>query len=504
MKKIVNRSLVCILIVALLGATFVGCAKKNTNINAQEVVNELLTKVNYSTKLSKVEKNAELYFSDLPEGTTVELYIGGGYYADELALLTLDDESKGEDALNVVKTHIEELKKQFLNYVPAEVGKIDNAVVSQKGKYIFVCITNDYKTAKDIISKGGKEASSEGNNKVDNTQNIATNENDKNNLNSNNEETQKENYPILKSKSGTYHEYKGASIKVDNSGFELYNYVDSSAQKYADLVSKTAKALNGKTKVYALAIPTSIGIILPDDIKEKLSNYSDQDEAIKKIFSKMSQEVIPVNCYNNLMKHRDEYLYFRTDYHWNGRGAFYAYESFCNKKGIKAIPLEEREEKKFDGFLGELYWKNSNKDSELGNTPDTVYAYCPKSTTATMEYTDNNGKTYPWKIVCDVSKYKASTKYSTFAAGDNPITVFKNPEVKDNSVLVIVKESYGNALLPYLVDHYSTIYEVDYRYYNGNLIDLAKEKGANDLIFANNLSMIRSNYLIGKLSGIIG
>ena len=68
---------------------------------------------------------------------------------------------------------------------------------------------------------------------------------------------------------------------------------------------------------------------------------------------------------------------------------------------------------------------------------------------------------------------------------------------------VIVKESYGNALLPYLVDHYSTIYEIDYRYWEGNLFDFALEKGADDLIFANNLSMIGSNLLIGKLDGIV-
>ena len=104
----------------------------------------------------------------------------------------------------------------------------------------------------------------------------------------------------------------------------------------------------------------------------------------------------------------------------------------------------------------------------------------------------------------DVSNWKTSTKYSTFAGGDNPFAVFTNPDVTDGSVCVVVKESYGNALLPYLVDHYSTIYEIDYRYWNGNLIDFAAEKNANDLIFANNLSMIGSSLLIGKLAGIVG
>ena len=121
-----------------------------------------------------------------------------------------------------------------------------------------------------------------------------------------------------------------------------------------------------------------------------------------------------------------------------------------------------------------------------------------------MRYTDKKGNTYNWNIISDVTNWKASTKYSTFAGADNPIAVFTNPDVTDGSVCVIVKESYGNALLPYLVDHYSTIYEIDYRYWTGSLVDFAREKDADDLIFANNLSMIRSNLLIGKLAGIAG
>ena len=47
------------------------------------------------------------------------------------------------------------------------------------------------------------------------------------------------------------------------------------------------------------------------------------------------------------------------------------------------------------------------------------------------------------------------------------------------------------------------VYVVDYRYWNGNLIQMAKEKKVDDVIFVNNLSMIRSDYLTGKLGQII-
>ncbi|MBQ1459336.1 MAG: hypothetical protein IIZ26_00175, partial [Oscillospiraceae bacterium] len=66
-----------------------------------------------------------------------------------------------------------------------------------------------------------------------------------------------------------------------------------------------------------------------------------------------------------------------------------------------------------------------------------------------------------------------------------------------------VKESFGNAFVPYLVDHYQTIHVIDYRYWDGNLADFVRKNGVQDVIFINNLSAIRSTYLMGKLQGIV-
>jgi hypothetical protein len=61
--------------------------------------------------------------------------------------------------------------------------------------------------------------------------------------------------------------------------------------------------------------------------------------------------------------------------------------------------------------------------------------------------------------------------------------------------------------MSYVVDHYSTVYEIDYRHWNDpsgrNLVQFAKDVGATDILFANNIGMIRSDYLIGMLDRII-
>lgn len=309
-------------------------------------------------------------------------------------------------------------------------------------------------------------------------------------------------YPELKSKNGTFNTYSSGAIRVDNAAFSVCGTLsDSVTSKYAALVSEVADCLNGKTKVYSLIIPTSYGVTLPDDIKTQIANYADQGENITKVFSKMSENVTPVYCYDDLMTHRDEYLYFRTDHHWNGKGAYYAYAAFCRTKGIEPYTLEEREKKEFDGFLGTMY-QNNGKDKNL-LPADTVEAFLPASANATMKFTNTEGTTYDWPIVKDVSEWSSGAKYNTFAGSDNPITEFTNPDVADGSVLIVVKESFGNALLPYLVDHYSKIYEIDYRYWKGDLVSFAEEVGADDLLFANNIMMTSTSLLVGNLSKII-
>ena len=211
-------------------------------------------------------------------------------------------------------------------------------------------------------------------------------------------------------------------------------------------------------------------------------------------------KVIPL--YETLMRHRDEYIYYRTDHHWTALGAYYGYRAFCQAKGITPHELSDYWKEEFPGFLGSFY-RDSDHNETMGDNPDTLIAYHPLTTTARLVFTDFSGQEIPWKIIFDVTDYDADKKYNAFVAGDQPYTIITNPEVTDDSSCVVVKESFGNALVPFLVDHYSTIYMLDYRYWDGNLQSFVKNNGVQDVIFINNLSAIRSSYLIGKLLGIV-
>ena len=512
MRRIITLILTCLMVFSI----FAGCAQEATGIDAAAVLQHLLADIKFDESLTDTGDIASVYFTGLPAGATVKLYISStGYHADEVALITLTDEKDTDAAKASINSHLEQIRNQFHSYIPEELPKIDSAVIWQSGVYIYVVIAPDANAVNALFSKAhtlttiAPQQSTQTPTTVPVTTvpsttapvetEPATTEPPETVPPTEPEPT----IPTLTSKSGTYTIYASGTVRVDNAAFEAYRYYPDPASSYADLISTTADALAGEVNVYCLPIPTAASITLPDDIRPQYALACDQNADILDIFSQMSENVIGVNCHPKLMQHRDEYLYFRTDYHWNGPAAYYAYETFCEVKGIKPYTMAEREVSYFEGFLGFLYFAHCGSDPNMGATPDTVIAYHPVSKSATMFYQDTAGNKHDYPIIQDVTYWDAGNKYLCFAAADNPYTEFTNPEVTDDSVLVVVKESFGNVLMSYLVDHYSKVYEIDYRYWRGDITEFCREVGATDLLFANNMIMISAGVMVGTLASII-
>lgn len=284
----------------------------------------------------------------------------------------------------------------------------------------------------------------------------------------------------------------------DGAAYSLYYFVQDSATEYIDALNNAAAKLSGVANVYDILIPNNSGVLLSDEDLAKLGG-SDQKQAIEYYYSLM-QGVKTVDIFDTLKSHNDEYIYFRTDHHWTADGAFYAYEEFCKAKGITEIPREKRKKDTFEGFLGSFYSNLQNQD--MKKNPDTIYAYEPIGTND-MTYWNDDGSEQKWNVIMDVNGWDKGTLYSTFVGGDTPMAVIENPNVTDGSTCVVMKESYGNAFIPFLVDHYSTIYILDYRYSNVNVIDFVKEKQADDLICINNISLIGDEDVAATIKGVL-
>ncbi|MCR4593836.1 MAG: hypothetical protein K5761_02135 [Clostridiales bacterium] len=291
----------------------------------------------------------------------------------------------------------------------------------------------------------------------------------------------------------------GAVFVAGNQGFEYYNFDQTVANDYVYTLNTVAERL-GDIPVYDIIIPTSIAITLPDEYLKTI-NSSDQEKAIKYMYSGMGDKVHKINIYNTMMSHRKEYIYFNTDHHWTALGAYYAYADYTKAAGITTQPLSKYKKVEYPGFLGSFY-TDTGKLKALESNPDTIIAYEPNEN-ATLVYTDSKGQKIAWKIVNDVSNYGQTIKYSCFIAGDNSFTEITNPDITDGSSIVVVKESFGNALVPFLVENYSKVYVIDYRYYKGSVSQFAQNNNVDAVLYLNNISATRNKYLVGKLKADI-
>lgn len=302
-------------------------------------------------------------------------------------------------------------------------------------------------------------------------------------------------------------EQLGAMLIVDNAAYEYYNFNQVTADNYAATVNRAAAILEGKSKVYDMIIPTSMAITLPESYSGS-TNSSDQKRAIDYMYSIMAPNVNRVNVYDTLLNHKDEYIYFRTDHHWTAMGAYYAYRELMGAKGVVPAELTAFKEYKFEGFLGSFYAESGQKAS-LGNTPDYVLAYEPTQLQYIRTFAPStmpNGADY--HIVSDGNRLSAANKYLSFVCGDHPYGIMTNPTITDGSSCLVIKESFGNAMVAYLTQHYQNVYVVDYRYINqvfpGTIRQFVDERGIQDVMFINNISATRSPALVNAMSAFVG
>lgn len=115
------------------------------------------------------------------------------------------------------------------------------------------------------------------------------------------------------------------------------------------------------------------------------------------------------------------------------------------------------------------------QDSTLRENP--VMWITPQFPTPHQAYMYKRGEPFtPYASTIMADYASGVNMYSVFLHGDQPLTEIQT-ENKNGRKAVVVKESFGNAFSPFLVAHYETVYIVDQRYFELNLLDFIKQNG---------------------------
>ena len=273
----------------------------------------------------------------------------------------------------------------------------------------------------------------------------------------------------------------GAVVQIGDTAFNTLGFNEYVSKRYTKALSKLGDYLaQSGARVISAPAPTSVGIMVQSEYLEKLK-CADQSMIINCLHDGISENVVAVDTYSALVKHNSEYLYFRTDHHWTARGAYYAYAAICEALGKEATPLEDFEEWDQGEFLGSLYSKAPRKNKLKA---DNLYAYVPQGDIKTYILYDGNPNPVETQLIHDKSTGDKFNKYLAFLGTDYALMKIVNKSITDDSTCVIIKDSFGNCLAPFLTQNYHTVYVMDYRKYHAlRLQQFVEQYEVDDVIF---------------------
>jgi hypothetical protein len=86
--------------------------------------------------------------------------------------------------------------------------------------------------------------------------------------------------------------------------------------------------------------------------------------------------------------------------------------------------------------------------------------------------------------------------------GDAKITRI-NTQVGNGRRLAVFKDSFGNALIPFLTGSFEEIIVIDIRYFPYKAVDYLNENNITDVLFCNNIFAANTSSLIGYIERIM-
>ena len=204
-----------------------------------------------------------------------------------------------------------------------------------------------------------------------------------------------------------------------------------------------------KSDLYSSLLPKNV----PNDSEKEVIDYCyGQSNATN------------VDMYSALSAHKDEYIFYRTDHHWTSLGAYYGLSALAESMGLPCPALDSYTDRHV--VSEEFYGTTWSSSGFSWVDPDTmeIFVNAPEGLKVTSypQGSPVEGKLY------DFSFLEKKDKYSMFMGGNCPMHVIETGN-EDKPSLLILRDSYTDSLIPFLLDDFSEIHVLDLRYYRASL-----------------------------------
>ncbi|MDI9215551.1 DHHW family protein [Clostridium tertium] len=274
----------------------------------------------------------------------------------------------------------------------------------------------------------------------------------------------------------------------DNFLFEKYEKVDEeNLAKNIDSVLGFIKKISNNN-VNFMIIPSSYTIYkdyLPYGI-----NLVDQEFYINNIYNYLSNynNTKTISLIDIFKENNDKYIYYKTDHHWTSFGSYLAYSEFVKNNNLSLVDINNLNKHEVNNFYGTYFSKSKNFNAES----DLITYYDVPNLSVSIDGV-------PVDNINDNSKWSSSDKYSAFLRGNNGLTIIQNNNISNNNKILVLKDSFGNSFIQYLVNNYKEVYVVDLRGFIGSFNEFFKSNKFDDILIMYNFINLAEDVNISKI-----
>lgn len=230
-------------------------------------------------------------------------------------------------------------------------------------------------------------------------------------------------------------------------------------------------------KQYALIAPTAENIY-----QDKLPNNApviDQNPYLDQLKGALSTSSIQTIDIRDAFLTSTEDLYYHTDHHWTTDGAYVAFQAAAPTMGIDTSSMTYTQSVVSNDFQGTL----SSTSGFLPDKRDKIEVYQPSTQpTYVVNYVEEEEKT---ASIYDAEKLKTKDAYAVFLGGNHSVVDIQTT-VRNGRKLLVLKDSYANSFVPFLLPYYEEIVMVDPRYYYDTMDDIVSLYEINEVLFLYN------------------
>ncbi|MDO4541979.1 MAG: DHHW family protein [Bacillota bacterium] len=234
-----------------------------------------------------------------------------------------------------------------------------------------------------------------------------------------------------------------------------------------------------------MVVPTA-GSILSENLPKLHLNYNDE-AILNTVKSSLAPSVNYVDVYSLFQNNSQKAdIYFKTDHHWTSYGAYLGYSEYAKAHGWEPLPESTFVKKSYKGFYGTNYAK-----SGLWLTPsDTLTLWEPPDPVEVEIKNDDKARTQQHNSPFFPEVFSGPDPYNIYFDGNHSLVRIINENARSGKLLII-KDSYANALAPFLSQHYREVDMIDLRYF--------RQEQVSEFISQNDITEILFLYSLPQL-----